>query len=316
MLRSVDVYHTLLHTAVLLGCVSSAFVVLQAMGFHGEWADINTLMTEPTRLPIFGHRLFFVSIAKVFKLALPQLTNVQCYFASQLLALLFAFIAVERLCAEVVSCKWSVIAHPITFCMFAPTIGYFTFYDIGIIGFFALSLLMIAQHRFAAYLLVFTLGVLNHENMILIAPAAILEARRSGHRWITLAFVHLLLYGAVRSMLFFAFPMPRAFNSKIWYNLHPFQTYSLRGLVLSAAALLFWWLIVVIAWKLAPRIIQYAAVTLWPGLMVVTALFGKWIEPRQFVAFIPVCAAVLLAAVVNIESSKWESKAIEVSEQS
>jgi hypothetical protein len=57
-------------------------------------------------------------------------------------------------------------------------------------------------------------------------------------------------------------------------------------------------------------------VTLWPGLMVVTALFGKWIEPRQFVAFIPVCAAVLLAAVVNIESSKWESKAIEVSEQS
>jgi hypothetical protein len=309
MAKITDAYRQLLiKAAVLFGCVSSAFIVLQAMGFHGEWYNINTLMTDPTALPIFGHRLFFVGIAKVFKLAAPQLSNVQCYFASQFLALVFAFVAVERLCAEVVSHRWSVFAYPTTLALLVPTIGYFTFYDIGIIGFFALSLLLIAQHRYGLYLVVFTLGVLNHENIILLAPVAIIEAWHSGRRGgcLALALAQLLLYGSVRAILFFAFPMPRAFNSKIWLNLHPFQTYSMRGLALSAAALLFWWLIVVIAWKSAPKTMRYAAATLWPGLVMVTALFGKWIEPRQFVAFIPVCVVVMLAAVVSGETSTPE----------
>jgi hypothetical protein len=60
--------------------------------------------------------------------------------------------------------------------MLAPTMNCWNLYDVAIVAIGAGALLLLAQERWVVYLLLFALGTRNHENILMLVPAAGLYA--------------------------------------------------------------------------------------------------------------------------------------------
>jgi len=131
-------------------------------------------MFHPASAPIMAHRLLFVGVAWIFRLLIPSLDAIHCYYLSQIVALLWSFSMISLLVREVVGSDKVFAAYPLLALMLMPTFEYFTFYDIGIVGFFAACLLLLHRGRDGLFLATFTIGLFNHENLLLMAPVAVL----------------------------------------------------------------------------------------------------------------------------------------------
>jgi hypothetical protein len=192
--------------------------------------------------------------------------------------------------------------------MLAPTFGYFNFYDIGIVAFFTAMLYFLFTRRHAAYLGVFALATFNHENNLLMAPVAALIARGNLRGWRYWAFVAAqpALYVLARVALNWWFPTTRLWDPRTWRNLMYLTTPTLH-LLLSAGTFIFWYACALLGYRYAGRDLKIA-VLLFPQLVAVTFLFGKFSETRQFDAFIPVAVALILRFVdVRTEASRRQA---------
>jgi hypothetical protein len=174
--------------------------------------------------------------------------------------------------------------------MLCPTIGYFTFYDIAIIGFWTACLLLLYHDRFLSYLALLSVATLNHENSLLLVPVAVLWGwrRMKLPRLALFAISQVALYVAVRYWVISLFPRDRLFDNRLWQNLVFWRSYNTLHLFCAWGILVPWWLIALMGWNYAPRLLKCSAISL-PGLFVVATLFGQYTEARQFDAFIPTC---------------------------
>jgi hypothetical protein len=244
---------------------------------------------------------FFLCIAWAFKLTFPKLDFREAYFCSQLIALIFAFTAMAFWVRRVVGTEWVGVGAALTALCLVPTFGYFTFYDIAIVGFYAICLLLLIGHQYGLYLIVFGLGLINHENLLLLLPVATLwlwdQRRKATAVW--MGGGHLAVYLVYRLAIMHSLPNDTAFYSRVWQNSHPFIFYNLHPLqrselVFSVTALFLPLAGAIIGYRTAPRILQIATIALLPSLFLVTFLFGQFHESRQFVAFIPVAVPMIL----------------------
>jgi hypothetical protein len=90
----------------------------------------------------------------------------------------------------------------------------------------------------------------------------------------------------MRYMVISIVPAGPVFDSRVRYNLTFWRNYSLHAMFFSAMILIPWWMLAFKGWRYAPLILRCAALS-FPGLILVTFLFGKFDESRQFDAFIP-----------------------------
>lgn len=294
---------------IWLACTASITIAVQA-SHEGWWYPLGTIMHHPERAnAAFGYRLLFPLIAVFLQKIVPHLTDHN------------AFVAVQALNAGIsISLVgiWSKIFFPrygrplgyiLASLMIIPTLNYWTFYDIAIVGFWTACFLLLYLDQIPGYLLVFALATLNHENILLIIPCATAYywGRMPLRRLALFACLQVALWFGVRQIVEHLSPGGALFDWRLWQNLIFWRTYSIRSIVLAGAVLVPWWLVALGGWRDAPRILRTGLLA-WPGLFLVTILFGRIEEARQFAAFIPVCIGLISSRLGRDLASKEVGK--------
>lgn len=257
------------------------------------------LIEHPESHPIIGHRLLLLWLARVLHQGYPGLNSKTLLIASQVPAALFTTLAIGFWSAEFVGLKRAFLGQLFMLTFLLPTISYYNFYDIAIVGFYAATFLAVVRQRFWLTVPLISIATLNHENALLLVPAVASAAflNLSIRKALSIAGAAFLGYASVRLALFHYLPMStigdlRFYSNAVWVaNLAP-------SLLVGGAMLLFRWACALMGWTYAPPTLKRLAI-IWPALIIVTVAFGQFTETRQFDADIPLCTALLLIYVRN-----------------
>jgi hypothetical protein len=279
-----------------LACTFALCLYIFKITTDGPWLPINVLMSNPSALPIFGHRLLFVWLAKALQAVVPTLSPLRGYYISQIVAALLAIYAVGRWSVLFIGEALSPFGQVLAVILISVCLDYRNFYDIGIVFFYTCGLLALYSQKYFWFVAVVTLGTLNHENALLLVPIAAFllfdtEPRRV---WMTVVGTSLAGYMLARAAMQSLIPFQRHVDWGIWSNMtKPFIFY--REMSYSLLALGGWFVLGLISLPACDERLR-RLLLLFPMLLIVTFLFGQFHEPRQFNAFIPVLIAILLSA--------------------
>ena len=260
-----------------------------------EFYPLATIIHHPEAAnPAFGYRLLFPLCARLVEHLRPSLTDHNAFVVVQTIVIALTV----WLVGEWVRLFWPRFGRPLGYVLLAvmltPTISYLNFYDIAIVGFWAACLWLLYHQHWIGYLVVFGIATLNHENNLLLIPVAFVFALRSMSllRLALLTAAQLALYGSLRYAVIHAVHGAPLWDNRLAQNLAFWQAYSTKALVYSALVLWPWWGLAAKGWKHAPRLLRCASLAL-PGLFLVTLLFGRFDEARQFDALIPIVIALV-----------------------
>ncbi|SIQ61433.1 hypothetical protein SAMN05880566_104235 [Janthinobacterium sp. TND4EL3] len=270
--------------------------ILLYFGVQRSWYVIDKIMAYEGAPP-FQHRVMFVFPAQVLQYAVPQLGALQSFLWSQVLAVVLMLWSVRRFATLFIRSDLAFIGQFLILCIWAPTLHYYTFYDIGIIFVYSFCLYHLLRRELLPYVAMLVAGTFNHEiTLFLIVTSGFVFL---GHmRWRSLAAflaLQLILYFLVRLLMFYLLPAHQAWEGgKLGFNLNLLLN-DTRGLVYGLAPLLLWYLLAATGWRHAPLSLRRCTIIL-PCLIAMTALVGQFNEARQFDAFIPVAMALMLCS--------------------
>jgi hypothetical protein len=286
---------------VPLATAAALFVTYQHSCYEGDFYRIEDAMRLRVEPP-FRHRVLFVGAAWAVKALVPDVSYRQTFLLTQAAAAALAVWATQAWCRRVVPTRACVFAGPLLGMMLVPTFQYYTFYDFGIVFFYALGLLLLHDRRYLAFVLLAALGTLNHESMLFLMLLSGVLARSQGASWryaIGFVAVQLAVYAAVRGLLFWSMPVDIAWMpGKIWLNL---ERLSRLDNLHRTAALMLWFVLAIVAGAPAASPQLRWTIVLLPVLWGMTLLVGQINEARQFVAFVPVATALLLVGYARLE---------------
>ena len=275
-----------------LGC--SAILLLELFYQGKELYSLSGVIEHPGITSLTGKRLLFASIAIVLHQLRPTLSNKTLILASQAPAVVFTTWAVGRWCLVAVGRRFSWVGQILLVFFLVPTIRYYTFYDVGIVGFYALIFTEIYLGRYWQTVPLVALATLNHENSLLLVPVIFACAAAGGsfRKAAGISLSALAGYAAVRLLLAHFLPAPGIGRPHLYTNSHSITHFG-PELVPPAAILGLRWLLAAAGFRYAPPPIRKMAV-FWPFLFVVTYVFGQLGEARQFNADIPYCIVLVL----------------------
>ena len=278
-----------------IGVSVSIFTVLATFARDDYFAPLETLMTNPGSLAVYGQRLLLVWPADAIKHFVPALSYRRCYLATQFVAILAATYMIGQWAAVIAGKQWKVVGQLLFAAMLIPTITYGTFYDIPMVCFYATCLYFLYKGQYYAFVATLGIGTLNHENTLLLVPVAALvlwgvTSRRVSFGVPLAAFV---VWAAIRFTIQRMIPQTSHFDPRLWSNLVSLSHPSAE-LIKSLMSLVFWWCCAAIGFRSAGRFVRRAAILL-PALIAVTFPAGRFVEARQFDAFIPVAIALILS---------------------
>lgn len=270
--------------------------MLLRFGTQESWYLIDDIMAFKG-MPPFQHRVMFIFPAQVLQYLFPRLGAIECFLWSQVLAVMLMLWSVRRFAALFIRRDLAFVAQFLVFCMWAPTVTYYTFYDIGIIFVYSFCLYHLLRREMLPYVAMLVAGTFNHEItlFLIVASGFVLLGQmklRSLAGWILL---QLLLYGLVRVLMFYVLPAHQAWEGgKIANNINLFLHHP-RTLVQNLGPILLWYLVAASGWRYASAPLRRCLIIL-PCLLTMTLMVGQFNEGRQFDAFIPVAVAFMLCA--------------------
>lgn len=277
-----------------LACAATILIALER-GYEGSFYRLSTIIHHPESAnAAFGYRLLFPTLAAQLQKLAPSLTDHNCFIAVQSLVIAITVYLLGKWASLFLPKFGQIFGYAILPLMVCPTIGYWTFYDIAIIGFWTACLLLLHHRRYLTYMVIFAAATLNHENILLLIPCAIVYSwgRMKLSLLALFAVSQVALWCGVRYLVISLVPAGPLFDNRFWYNLLFWRHYSLQALFFAWVILIPWWLVAFMGWKYAPPLLRCSAISL-PGLLVVTFLFGKYDEARQFAAFTPTCIGLI-----------------------
>ncbi len=272
-------------------------------GYQGAWYQLGTIIHHPEIAePPFGYRPLFPLLAAGFQTIFHRMNDHNVFIATQVICIGAAVYLMGRWTNLFLPGFGKLLGFMLAALMLCPTIGYWTFYDIALVGFWTACLMLLYYEQTVGYLLVFILGTFNHENMLLLVPCALLYLWGRVKFWklLLLTVAQLAAWAGVRYLVVMSVHgAPALFQNHLLMNLHFLKTYSKQALFFTGMTLVPWWGLAALGWRHAPRLLRCATITL-PGLFLVTLLFGRFDEPRQFDGFIPVCAGLIACWVASV----------------
>lgn len=281
-------------------CASAILWVLEH-GWEADFYKLSTIMHHPgTAEAAFGYRLLLPSLALLLQRLHPSLTDHNCFIATQVLATAGTVYLSGEWAAQFLPRLGREFGYILVALMVSSTIDYWNFYDIAIVGFWTACLLLLYRGHLGWYVVVLTVGTFNHENTLLLIPCSLLYLWPRMKRSRVLVFVaaQAAAWCAVRYVVVHFTPSGPIFANHFWDNVHFWSYYWKRqSLFLNVIGYLPWWVLAGLGWRRSPYFLRCAAVSL-PELIVITFIFGRFSESRQFVAFIP-AAIGLIACVVR-----------------
>jgi len=295
-LRRVTEEHLMFFAATGICSLAIVFTLFY-QGVEPAFYQLMPLIEHPQTDPVVGHRLLFVWPAQILHHLYPSLTSKSLLILSQVPAALFTSIMVGLWSAVFVGRRLAFLGQCIMLVFLIPTISYYNFYDIAIVGFYAATLLAVIRNRFWLTVPLIALATLNHENAMLLIPAVGFAAQLFWpyRKAFALVGAALCAHIAVRLILWHFMPMPSSADVRFYSNAIMLLKPSLPFLV-GVAFLAFRWLCALLGWKSAPPALKRMAL-IWPLLFLVTLAFGQFNEIRQFDADIPLAVGLLLVYV-------------------
>jgi hypothetical protein len=287
-----------------IGFTGIIFIGLRLQGYQPDWMQLTPIYQHPAEQPIFGHRLLFIWVAQAIHWIAPHLSTLSVYFISQVPAIFGAVWFVGRLARHFSASQ--ILARLILVVVLLPTFTYYNFYDIGIVAFYAAALLFLFSGRYLLFVACVTLATLNHENSLLLVPVAFLVLGRK--KWST-PFAALAGYAAVRLLLFWLYPMPRAGDIRFYTNAY-YVTHFYINFYFSLFLLIIRWSWLAKCYDSASIQLKRATVLI-PMLVVITYVFGKFHELRQFDAAIPLEVCFFLCTARALSTVSAQKRAIE-----
>jgi hypothetical protein len=249
----------------------------------------------------YAHRVLFIGVARMFGVLAPRLGAKMYFYLSQLVALAFTFISVRLLVRQYVGEAWDGIASVLLAIMLAPMFLYFNFYDIGLVGFHALCLALLLQRRYAWYLVVYTIGLTNHENVLLLAGVACVwlwqEDRKK--QAVTVAGAQVLIFVLYRLAVRHWMPGDVPYTARLHENLHAWSIFGPVLLLKAALPLVLPVVGLIVCFRYSPAFLKTAAVVLFAGLVLVTMLVGRLVEARQWMAMLAVAVPMLVVGLAD-----------------
>jgi hypothetical protein len=294
-LRQLNVADHFFSVSVTAACSASLFLVLATSGHELPSCPIETLMTNPGSLSVYGQRLLVVWFADILKVLRPSLSYRACYLVTQMVAAWATTYMIGKWSAMFFGTQLKYAAQVLCVLMLIPTISYYTFYDIPLVFFFTCCLLLLYKKQYLYFVLVLAIGTLNHENTLLLVGVAFWVLYRVAplRIWVGVPAAALAAWITTRMLLQYLVPMQSHFDLRIWNNLIDIARPS-RDIAYSAATLAFWWFCAGTGfWRSAP-FIRRAAI-LFPGLVLATFIAGKFREARQYDAFIPLAILLVMS---------------------
>jgi hypothetical protein len=280
-----------------LACSALLLWYLSRLSYESDWYPLNVLIQNSRTLEVFSRRPLFIWPARWLHDAAPGLSYLRLYWIVQAPVILATMIAVRKWSELFITRTYAFLGQILTIFLLAPMFSYYTFYDVGIVLFYTAGLLALWNRAYLWLAVAVGIGALNHENtLLLVFVAAVVSFRREPRKVMLRAVVlPLLSWSIVRFAVSIAIPMPKSVHFRILTNLWELL-HAPGAISFTALAWVPLMLLTLLGWKAAPSLVRQIAISLAIPLLAVTYLFGKFREPRQLDAYIPVAVALALVS--------------------
>ena len=272
------------------------FGLLTRLGSVSSWYPLDTILTAPETLDVFGRRLLLVWPASWLYSHIEGLTALRVYYVMQGAAIVATMILTGIWAARFAGWRNAHLGQLLLVVMISPTFVYHNYYDILIVGTFTAALLCLWDRKYVAFTAVVGIGTLNHENTLLLAfvAAAVCYRRETAGRCTAIVGGAVAAWLVAKTWISIQVPMHASVHLRVMTNLWDLAREH-RDMAVSMAALSTMILLTAFGWESASPVLRRSAVLIFP-LLGVTFLFGKFREARQFDAFIPLAIAFALSA--------------------
>ena len=139
-----------------------------------------------------------------------------------------------------------------------PTADFFTGHDIGVVFTYGFCFLFLRKREYWLFLLAFGIGMLNHQNILLLIPTAIAVMWPPVEEWKTIAWVGgvaTIAYFLIQFILNQTIPIPYTHEIKVWFNMRQIAELH-RTMIFGAMLTIPWYLAGALAFKSADPFLE------------------------------------------------------------
>ena len=278
--------------AVAVMCILFNQVAMR--GWEAPWYRISDMMTHPERVPVFGQRLLMIWPAMLLKHLVPKLTYIQSFVAIQGLGIVLAVWVIGEWSALFVSRDLRFLGQILLAVFLLPTIDFFVGHDIAVVFTYCFCFLFLYKRQYLLFLCAFCIGMLNHQNILLLIPTAVVimwptEERRT---ILKVGCAAAVAYFSIQFMLNRAIPIPFTHEIKVWFNMRQIVEMH-RTMIFGVLLIVPEWAGAALAFKNADPFLKRASVLL-PMQLAIYSIYGQLNEARLFDGFLPIVIGIYL----------------------
>ena len=280
-------------------CSGMTLFLLSQLSYDAPWYRLKVLIDGSETLEVFSRRPLLIWPARWLHAAVPALSYLRVYWCVQAPIILATMLLVRTWSALFIDSGKAHLGQILAVFLLVPTFSYYTFYDLAIVLFYTGALIALWTRHYTVFALLVGVGALNHENtlLLLFVAAAVCYGREPMGKLVQIIGASFVLWFAARVWITIAVPMKAAVHIRIFTNLWE-AVHAPEAMGVTGLAWLPLLLFTVLGWRAAPYRLRKASVALIVPLLGVTYLFGKFREPRQLDAYIPLAIAFGICALV------------------
>jgi hypothetical protein len=293
-LQKPDLTVRLFSLAVAVACCSVLFQNMIGRTQQEPWYNIQTMMTNPASVPIFGQRLLLVWPAMLLKHFVPRLTYIQSFIFIQGLAIVLAIYAIGEWSALFIGHNLKFLGQILLTLLLLPTMLAYQGHDIGVVFTYTFCYLFLYRRSYWFFILAFFVAILNHQNVLLLVPVAgfVMYGKAPNSTIVRVLAACLVVYVVTRYVLNQTVPIPQSHELKIWWNMRQLAELP-RMMTFGIMLTVPWYAGAAIVFRFADPFLKRASILL-PMQLAIYSVYGQLNEARLFHGFLPILIGIYL----------------------
>lgn len=290
---------------IAVGCALCEDLLFR--GVHSTWYKVEVMMTHPETVPVFGQRLLLIWPAVFLRFIIPRLSYIQAYLVVQCVAIFLTVYALGRWSALFVGRNLAWIGQVLFAVFYFPTDVFFQAHDIGVALTYTVCFYLLYRRHYWLYILAFCVGVLNHQNILLLIPtaAAVMWTRDRWDTILRVCAVNAVMYFTIQFILNRMVPVPLTHEYGIWVNMNQLTSLP-RTMIFGLMLMVPWWTGAAAFFKNADPFLKAASILL-PMEIGIYFVFGRLNEARLFHGFLPILIGIYLCALREFRIERAQS---------
>jgi hypothetical protein len=293
-LQKPEVMVRLFSLAVAVACCSVLFQNMLARTQQEPWYNVQTMMTNPASVPVFGQRLLLIWPSMLLKHFLPRLTYIQAFIVIQGAAVVLAIYTIGEWSALFVGHNLKFLGQILLTLLLLPTMLAYQAHDIGVVFTYTFCYIFLYRRSYWLFIFAFFIAILNHQNVLLLVPAAgfVMWEKEPNSTIVRVLAICLAVFFLTRYVLNQTVPIPQSHEQKIWWNMRQIAELP-RMMVFGVMLTVPWYAGAAIVFKFADPFLKKASVLL-PMQLAIYSVYGQLNEARLFHGFLPILIGIYL----------------------